>query len=153
MATSLLTYITGTLRTVLDTDATLTPVPVFTESGVTDIVNVHVGVQTVAYPESYESMRSGTRGVASCYVLASTKADGDPDKTGTNTEKAGLVAKAVHAALATYDVESVTPNSDGIFTSHIIGWTLDSHDGHFDNADGKIQMGFAITVHFIITPN
>lgn len=149
MATSVTRYIADLLRTALATEPTFTVASTWRNSAYdTDKARVYPYVLNVTYSHPSESITSTAHGVALCGILANVKTASTPD--GASEEAAGIVIRRVHEAIVDHNHDANTINDDGKFTSYVHGWTLDSHDGHFDNGDAKADIGFTMTVHFTI---
>lgn len=151
MASSVTRYIADLLRTALSSETTFS-VPSVWRNGAYDgdKARVYPYVLNVTYNTSYESISMTGQGTATCGILANVKASADPAGTGASEEAAGIVIRKVHKALYDHNHEANATNDDGTFLARVLGWTLDSHDGHFDNGDAKADIGFTMTVHFTI---
>ena len=151
MASSVTRHIAEVLRSALATETSFT-VPAVWRNGAYDgdKARVYPYVLNVTYNTSYESITMTGQGVATCGILANVKASSDPSGTGASEEAAGIVIRKVHKALYDHNHEANATNDDGVFLARVLGWTLDSHDGHFDNGDAKADIGFTMTVHFTI---
>lgn len=154
MATSVTSFIVDTLVDVLDADTTLELVRVWVPTRppttATNTV-VYPYVNSIAYESPYENGRMTVTGTAQCEIMCRQQVATDPQLTGSNTIAAGLIARKIHKLIYDCDPESIATNNDTVFSTRITGIVLDGHVGHFDNNDGKIQMGLAVTVHFIQT--
>jgi hypothetical protein len=152
VATSVTRHIADLLRTALATETTFNVTATWRNAAY-DLAKARVYpyVIAVTYSNPSESITQTSHGVASCGILANVKASADVDETGTSEEAAGIVIRKVHKALYDHNHDNNTPNDDGTFISYVLGWTLDRHDGHFDNGDAKADIGFEVTVHFTIS--
>lgn len=154
MATSVTSYIVDTLVDVLDADTTLELARVWvpTKPPATDgNTVVYPYVNNVSYESPFENGSTTLTGMAQCEIMCRQNVASDPQLTGANTIAAGLIARKIHKLIYDCDPESIAVNNDTIFKSRITAIVLDGHVGHFDNNDGKIQMGLAVTVHFVQT--
>lgn len=156
MATSPLAFIVDTLIGVLDDDNTLELVRVWnpTSPATTDgNTVVYPYVNNITYDGNPENGGSLLIGTAQCEVMCRQHVVNDASKTGLATIEAGLIARKVHKLLYDFDPESLATNNDTVFTTRIVAVQCNGNVGHFDNNDSKIEMGLAVTVHFIQTRN
>lgn len=151
MASSVTRHIADLLRTALSSETTFSVPSVWRNAAYDDDkARVYPYVLNVTYSGMYESITMTGQGTATCGILANCKASSDPGETGASEEAVGIVIRKVHKALYDHNHEANTVNDDGTFLARVLGWTLDSHDGHFDNGDAKADIGFTMTVHFTI---
>lgn len=148
-STSPMQFIVDSLVTVLTADTTLSVERVWNGSASSLSKTVcYPYVNGVGYEYDMESGASNGRGTASCEILCDAVCDADAAKTGKSTAVAGLIGLKLKKLFDDKDWDTVARNDDGTYYTKIHAANIDAHVGHMDIGKGRVQMGFAVTVHF-----
>lgn len=148
MSTSPFTFAVEQVRTALATESTFRVLSIYRDSN-DDKVNTYPYIDMGSFPEVYQS---GTP-IGLCrfpfIIKCSGNTDADPNGTGKGTELCGLIIKRVMKAIGDYNCEAVARNNDGDYYTNILSMAVTDHDGHYDDAKGKVHVGVAalITVY------